>query len=103
VIGHVERAWTYSFSGTDGARAQSQPFEDLLGRLLLGRPAGDATDQFNMIQGQRAMQLTAELEEVMFGKRVDPLDLARLWVARNDARNYALLGDPAARLPYQSP
>jgi hypothetical protein len=49
------------------------------------------------------MQLTAELEEVMFGKRVDPLDLARLWVARNDARNYALLGDPAARLPYQSP
>ena len=103
VIGHVERAWTYSFSGTDGARAQSQPFEDLLGRLLLGRPAGDATDQFNMIQGQRAMQLTSELEEVMFGKRVDPLDLARLWVARNDARNYALLGDPAARLPYQSP
>lgn len=100
VLGHVERAWTYSFSGTDGARAQSQGFEDVLGRLLQGRPAGDATDQFNMIQGQRAMTLTAELEDIKFGKQVDPLDLALLWMARNDARNYALLGDPAARLPY---
>jgi hypothetical protein len=100
VLGHVERAWTYSFSGTDGARAQSQGFEDVLGRLLQGRPAGDATDQFNMIQGQRAMTLTAELEDIKFGKQVDPFDLALLWMARNDARNYALLGDPAARLPY---
>jgi hypothetical protein len=100
VLGHVERAWTYSFSGVEGAKGQSQPFEDVLGRLLQGRRAGDATDQFNVIQGDRAMTLTEELENIKFGKIVDPIELAKLWMARNDARNYALLGDPAARLPY---
>jgi hypothetical protein len=54
-----------------------------------------------MVQGQRAMALTKELEDTMFGK--PPADLAALWMARNDARNYALLGDPAARLPYSQP
>ncbi|MGQ9927608.1 MAG: C1 family peptidase [Chloroflexaceae bacterium] len=99
VIGHVERAWTYSFSGTDGARSQTQAFEDVIARLLMGEPAGNATDDFNIVQGARAMALTDELENIKFGKIVDPLELSQLWVARNDARNYALLGDPAARLP----
>ncbi|NWF78700.1 MAG: C1 family peptidase [Chloroflexi bacterium] len=99
VIGHVERAWTYAFSGTDGARAQTQAFEDVLARLMLGEPAGNATDDFNIVQGARAMALTEELENIKFGKIVDPSELAKLWMARNDARNYALLGDPAARLP----
>lgn len=104
VLGHVDRAWTFSFSGTeDKVTAQSQPFEDVLGRLLKGKRAGDATDQFNTIQGDRAMTLTEELENVKFGKQVDDLEIAKLWMARNDARNYALLGDPAARLPYDSP
>ena len=99
VIGHVERAWTYSFSN-DQAGAQSQPFEDVLGRLMQGRRVGDATDQFNVIQSARAHALVEELENIKFGKTVEPLELARLWMARNDARNYAVLGDPAARLPY---
>jgi hypothetical protein len=101
VIGHVDRAWTYSFSGTESrVKGQSQPFEDVLGRLLQGKRAGDATDEFNVIQGDRALALTEELENIRFGKRVEDLDLAVLWMARNDARNYALLGDPAARLPF---
>ncbi|PDW03723.1 C1 family peptidase [Candidatus Viridilinea mediisalina] len=103
VLGHVERAWTYSFSSTEGARAQTQGFEDIIGRLLQGRPLGDATDQFNTLQGQRAMMLTEELNNIKFNKQVEPLELAQLWVARNDARNYIVLGDPAARLPYERP
>jgi hypothetical protein len=103
VLGHVDRAWTFSFSGVEAkVTAQSQPFEDVLGRLLKGKRAGDATDQFNTIQGDRAMTLTEELENIKFGKQVDDFELARLWMARNDARNYALLGDPAARLPFDS-
>lgn len=104
VLGHVDRAWTFSFSGTEPkVTAQSQPFEDVLGRLLKGKRAGDATDQFNTIQGDRAMTLTEELENIKFGKQVDDFELAKLWMARNDARNYALLGDPAARLPFDAP
>jgi hypothetical protein len=99
VIGHLERAWTFSFSN-DQANAQSQPFEDVLGRLMQGRPLGDALDQFNAIQGARAHALIEELDNIKFHKQVEDFELVKLWMARNDARNYALLGDPAARLPY---
>lgn len=102
VLGHVERAWTYSFSGTLNVPAQSQPFEDLLRRILAGKRMGFATDQFNMRQGAFAAQLTQEIEQMEFGKVIKPADLSVLWTARNDARNYALLGDPAVRLPWQS-
>lgn len=101
VLGHVERAWTYSFQGTEGVEGQSQPFEDVLGQLMKGRCLGHATDQFNAIQGARALALTEEIDQIDYGRDYDPYELARLWMARNDARNYALLGDPAARLPYE--
>lgn len=97
-IGHVDRAWTYSFSATN-APAQVQSFEDLLARLMAGKRVGFAMDQFNQRQGAFAMLLSNEVESASFGKRVDPTELSKLWAARNDARNYALLGDPAVRLP----
>lgn len=97
VIGHVERAWTYSFS-MDGARGQTQSFEDVIGRLVVGKRLGSATDQFNIIQAARSLTLAEELENIKFGKQPEPRELSTLWMARNDARNYMLLGDPAARL-----
>jgi len=104
VLGHVERAWTYSFTGGDTlVTAQTQPFENILARIVDGHPIGDALDQFNVIQGQRAARLAEELEEIKFGKDVDPFDLSVLWMARNDARNYALLGDPAVKTPFAPP
>ena len=42
--------------------------------------------------------LSSELLGMQFGKQVDELELAGLWLANNDARSYAILGDPAARL-----
>jgi hypothetical protein len=39
------------------------------------------------------------LEDIEFGKQVDPYSLADLWTANNDARSYVVLGDPAARVP----
>ncbi|WP_129671961.1 C1 family peptidase [Candidatus Chloroploca sp. Khr17] len=104
VLGHVERAWTFSFTGIEGARAQSQAFEDLLGRLMRGWRVGHATDQFNVNQAERASALVQELENTEFiianGGAPDNRLIARLWMARNDARNYLFLGDPAARLPF---
>ncbi|WP_322510435.1 C1 family peptidase [Chloroflexus sp.] len=97
VVGHVERAWTYGFS-MDGARGQTQSFEDVIGRLVAGKRLGSATDQFNIIQAARSLTLAEELENIKFGKQPDPRELSTLWMARNDARNYMLLGDPAARV-----
>ena len=98
VLGHVERAWTYSFSGSENVKSQIQPFQDVLSRLLRGMPAGSATDQFNVIQGSRSLDLTQELDKGFDGSIPNPSLLSRLWMARNDARNYALLGDPAVKL-----
>lgn len=100
VLGHVDRAWTHSFSGPN-VTSQTQMFEDVIGGILKGKRVGDALDQFNLRQGVLAMQLAEELYNITFGKRVNPAALAPLWVARNDARNYILLGDPAVRLPVE--
>jgi hypothetical protein len=100
VLGHVERAWAHSFSGS-GAAAQSQAFEDVLARIMAGKRLGFATDQFNMRQGVLSSMLANQIENMSFGKQVSRADLNALWVARNDARNYALLGDPAVRLPVE--
>ena len=40
VIGHVERAWGYSFISDRGG-SQTQGFRDVIGRLLRGEPGDD--------------------------------------------------------------
>lgn len=100
VFGHIDRAWTYTFRGVDAVDGQTQSFRDVLNRLAAGKRAGYATDQFNILQAGFGLMFGNELENIRFGKRIEPYDLAMLWMARNDARNYALLGDPAVRLPF---
>lgn len=100
VFGHIDRAWTYIFRGVDAVASQTQSFQDVLTRLGMGKRAGFATDQFNALQAGFGLMFGDELENIRFGKRIESLQLSRLWMARNDARNYALLGDPAVRLPF---
>jgi hypothetical protein len=97
VIGHVERAWGYSIVDSD-RRAQLLPFESTLGALLLGWPVGHAVRSFRERYAALAAGLAKLLEEVRWGLAVADEDLAAAWVESNDARNYAVLGDPAARL-----
>jgi hypothetical protein len=96
VLAHVERAWAWSFRS--GGLPQIQGFRDVLGRIMLGKRLGDATDQFNMRWAALSTELAEDLDQMRLGKKIDDRKLASQWVARDDARNYVLLGDPAVQL-----
>ena len=97
VLAHIERAWAYSFLGDKGG-SQTQGFRDVLGRLMRGDRIGQATDVFNMRWATLSAQLAEAQLDLKFGGQT-PLDkLGRMWVARDDARNFMILGDPAVRL-----
>lgn len=97
VIGHVDRAWTYSFKW-GGAGQQTTTFQETLLRLMSGKRIGWALDEFNIRYAQIAVRLTGILD---IAENIPPTiaELAGLWTANNDARGYALLGDPAVFLP----
>jgi hypothetical protein len=98
VVAHIDRAWSYSFQVGRGA-PQIQEFRDVLVRVMKGERIGQCTDQFNL----RWTVLSAELADAQRQRQVLPgqvpdAALANRWVARDDARNYLTLGDPAVRL-----
>lgn len=97
-IGHVERAWGSSLVWRQAGR-QITAFESTLDQLSEGYPVGAALDFFNLRYAELASMLSSELEDLRSFPGKDPLALSELWTAHNDARGYALFGDPAVRLP----
>ncbi|MER2266089.1 hypothetical protein [Methylobacterium oxalidis] len=96
VIAHVDRAWSYSFRTPQG-RPQNHPIRDVLTRIMQGKRVGNAIDQFNA----QWSALTVPIADTLRDLGDDPAarrKLARLWIARDDVRNYTVLGDPAARI-----
>lgn len=98
VIGHVERAWGYSFMWPD-VDPQTIVFKSTLKRLLEGHPAGSAFEFFNSRYAELGTELSRLLQDMQYGRKISPLELAGIWTSGNDARNYVILGDPAVRLP----
>ncbi|MEO8449266.1 MAG: C25 family cysteine peptidase, partial [Gemmatimonadota bacterium] len=98
VVGHIDRAWGYSFNWGE-AGPQRTVFRRAFGGLLSGMRIGEALDDFNRRYAEMATILSAELEDIKNDKTPDEGLLARYWTANSDARNYVLLGDPAVRLP----
>lgn len=92
-IGHVDRAWSYSFKSDSGA-TQITGLRSVLTNLMLGHRIGQATDAFNM----RWAAIATSLSDDLRAGGGDAAQLAREWIARDDARNYIILGDPAVRL-----
>ena len=85
MLAHVELAWAYSFQG-------------VIGRLLTGQRIGQATDMFNLRWAAISVEVSEIQSDLQHGVDVPLKKLGNLWVARDDARNFMILGDPAVRL-----
>ncbi|MFP3939289.1 MAG: hypothetical protein ACLF0P_03185 [Thermoanaerobaculia bacterium] len=95
-VGHVDRAWAWSF--ISGGAYHREVFESTVLELLAGFPVGAAMQHFGERHGQLAGILASTLDRRRHGGEVSADELARLWTAAVDARNYVILGDPAVRL-----
>lgn len=96
VIGHIDRAWTTSFMGP-GLPA-IQDFRFAMEQILAGARVGQALDFFNQRWAKLSIELSDLLQNRQLPGQVSDDDLTEKWKARNDARNYLVLGDPAVRL-----
>jgi hypothetical protein len=98
-VGHVDRAWSCSFF--DDARLGEQliTFRSTLERILKGERLGWALEYFNQTHAALGTELAAKLLKARRRNyQLDDLELAELWTANNDARNFVIFGDPAVRL-----
>ena len=105
VVGHVDRAWDTSFRQPGGFAAQTADIgamERLVKALVFGFPLGHAMEELNSRHAQFATTLTNLIHQVQFqgltATDERKREMARLWTANQDARNYIILGDPAVRL-----
>ena len=107
VVDRIDRAWGCSFSwsdikGSSAERRQIAVFQSSVKGLLDGHPVGSALEYFDERYAEISSDLSTELEDIKFGAEPNHASLAGMWTANNDARNYAIIGDPAVRLVVSS-
>jgi hypothetical protein len=96
VIGHIGRSWGYSFAWS-GAEGEPESFKSMLYQLLSGMPVGHALEPLNQRYAQIATLLSEDFQQARYDPDYDAKLLASHWIANNDARSYAILGDPAVK------
>jgi hypothetical protein len=97
VIGHVDRAWAFSFLCANG-EGQIGAFTRSLDLLMKGFPVGCAMESFNLKYAAISADLTHAIQRLHYRERVSEQEIANLWAANNDARGYCVVGDPAVRV-----
>ena len=66
--------------------------------VMKGATLGVAIEYFNDRYAALTTELEDEKDNLRYGAIPDPMGISGLWTAKNDARNYVILGDPAVRL-----
>jgi hypothetical protein len=105
VVAHVDRAWGSAFLWMDaqGKRATQRHldvFESLLDSVLGGKRLGCAMEAFNLRYAELAADLSERIEQIqLYDEHYEDAELAHMWICNSDARNYAVIGDPAVRIP----
>jgi Peptidase family C25 len=97
VVGHIERAWGYSFMWPRVGE-QLETFEGTLSAVMSGKRLGAAIEYFNDRYAALTTELEDEKDNIRYGAIPDAASISGLWTAKNDARNYVILGDPAVRV-----
>ena len=108
VIGHMDLAWTFSFTAPGNNKSRASRMFSTLRSLLAGSRVGVGLDALMSVYRETNNDLTASYQiqrDALVRGQPDPIQpqvLGRMWMQRNDLRGYVLLGDPAARLPVMS-
>lgn len=97
VLAHIDRAWSYGFQTATG-KGQYQGFRSVMDRILNGERIGQATDSLNRRESVLASELLDLTRRKEDNEPIPNSVISNRWVARNDARNYLVLGDPAVKL-----
>ncbi|MCP4664489.1 MAG: hypothetical protein GY856_54590 [bacterium] len=97
VLGHIDRAWTTTFSWkVEGD--QTRVLYHTLKRLLKCLPVGYAMEYINQQYAELSVELSGRWEDQNNLVEQSQREFDRLWQATNDARNWVVIGDPAVRL-----
>jgi hypothetical protein len=97
VFAHIDIAYCYSFV-TDEETPQPQVIRTPLELLMQGKRAGLAADSLTSLWSALSAQIGEAMPLAAGASATELAARANLTTARNDARNYLLLGDPAVRL-----
>ena len=96
VIGKVDKMWECSFHW--GNSAQIETYRSFAGDIMGGHPVGYAMRSFSLRYAELS---TLHLEDIEDSVKSGSDDDWYFKTATKDAKNYLLLGDPAARLPIE--
>lgn len=106
VLGHVDLAWSYSFSELDTGEQVDRParFVQIITDLLKGNRVGTALRSLMLALGAANSELATIYDRIARNPSAPvnaKLDTRRayLWMQRHDLAGYILLGDPAVQLP----